>query len=100
MGFLVRLAALVHLIHQIESRGAGENCCFEEESFWDDLDNPVRTPGGDASHANAQLPRLCPCPLPPGTSGATVGRCTGGEANAWHLLLHFNPAASWGRGNG
>ena len=77
---------------------ASNGCCFESESFWDDLDDATATPRGAASHPDALLPRLCPRP-----AAAALGpepgfaRCVAGEASALHLLLHVNKRASWQR---
>ena len=77
---------------------ASNGCCFESESFWDDLDDATATPRGAASHPDALLPRLCPRP-----AAAALGpepgfaRCMAGEASALHLLLHVNKRASWQR---
>ena len=47
LSWLVAVGVLVRL-------GASLECCGEGASFWDDLDDPARTPSGAGPHAASQ----------------------------------------------
>ena len=87
---LVTIGVLVRL-------GASLECCSEGASFWDDLDDPARTPAGAGSHAESKLPRLCPVQAMLGAAGSSFARCAGGALSSLHLLEHVNAAQSWQR---
>ena len=92
LSWLVAVGVLVRL-------GASLECCGEGASFWDDLDDPARTPSGAGPHAASQLPRLCPAQamLGAAAAGASFARCSGGATSSLHLLEHVNAARSWQR---
>ena len=90
LSWLVAAGVLVRL-------GASLECCSEGASFWDDLDDPARTPAGGGSHAASKLPRLCPAQAMPGAAGSSFARCAGGALSSLHLLEHVNAAQSWQR---
>jgi len=90
LSWLVAVGVLVRL-------GASLECCSEGASFWDDLDDPARTPAGGGSHAASKLPRLCPAQAMPGAAGSSFARCAGGALSSLHLLEHVNAARSWQR---
>ena len=88
LSWLVAAGVLVRL-------GASLECCSEGASFWDDLEDPARTPAGAGSHAESKLPRLCPAML--GAAGSSFARCAGGALSSLHLLEHVSAARSWQR---
>ena len=90
LSWLVAVGVLVRL-------GASLECCSEGASFWDDLDDPARTPAGGGSHAASKLPRLCPAQAMLGAAGSSFARCAGGALSSLHLLEHVNAARSWQR---
>ena len=92
LSWLVAVGVLVRL-------GASLECCSEGASFWDDLDDPARTPSGARAHAASRLPRLCPAQAMLGgaAAGASFARCSGGATSSLHLLEHVNAARSWQR---
>ena len=72
MGHAERLRRLVTMGVLVQL-GMSLECCSEGASFWDDLEDPARTPARAGSHAASQLPclsrrRRCWCltcaPLP------------------------------------
>ena len=90
LSWLVAAGVLVRL-------GASPECCSEGASFWDDLEDPARTPAGAGSHAESKLPRLCPAHAMLGAAGSSFARCAGGALSSLHLLEHVSAARSWQR---
>lgn len=57
--------------------GLSLECCSEGASFWDDLEDPARTPARTGSHAASQLPCLSRCRrcMVPHLCPAYLARC-------------------------
>lgn len=60
MGHAERLRRLVTMGVLVQL-GLSLECCSEGASFWDDLEDPARTPARTGSHAASQLPCLSRC---------------------------------------
>ena len=80
MGHAERLRRLVTMGVLVQL-GMSLECCSEGASFWDDLEDPARTPARAGSHAASQLPclsrrRRCIVPhLCPAASFSGAGSC-------------------------